>query len=265
VRKVAAILLGAALLAASAQAEDRDYCPDRPGLGTPACTMSPGKTSLEIGLGDWTHDKDNQQISNEYRLGDALLRHGIAEHAEVQVGWTAFGFAREKDIATGEVDRSSGVGDLTIAVRRNLSNPDGSGFSFAIMPYVSLPVGKQPIGAGDWGAGVLAPMSYEVSDSFSLVATTQVDAAVDEDGNGRHFAFDEVLGASAKLNDKLTFTAEYELLADRDPEGHRVQHISGLSLAWQPTDDLQLDVGTNIGLDTDAPDSEVYFGVSRRF
>src|SRR3954467_11877001 len=37
--------------------QDRDYCPARPGLGTPACTMAPGQVSVETSLGDWTLDK----------------------------------------------------------------------------------------------------------------------------------------------------------------------------------------------------------------
>ena len=34
----------------------RDLCPDRPGLGTPACTVDKGRVLLEVGLADWTRD-----------------------------------------------------------------------------------------------------------------------------------------------------------------------------------------------------------------
>src|SRR6185503_1298265 len=56
-RGIASALLAALLLlaAGTARAEGlRDFCPDRPGLGTPACTMDPGHIAVELGLGDWT-------------------------------------------------------------------------------------------------------------------------------------------------------------------------------------------------------------------
>lgn len=261
----AIIVFGAALLPSAAWAEERSYCPDRPGIGTPACTMAPGQFSLELGLGDWTLERGDGQRQDSFTLGDALLRYGIADHAEVQVGWSMLGFARTRDSASGAVDHRSGTGDMTLALRRNLASPDGSGFSLAVMPYVSLPVGRTPFGAGDWGAGAMVPMSYELSDIWSLSSTTEFDAAVDGDGHGRHFAMAETVGATAAVSDAVSATAEYQILSDKDTEGHTVQHLAGLSLGWQPKEDLQLDLGANAGLDHDAADVEVYVGISRRF
>ncbi len=259
------LFLTLAFVPTMASAEERDYCTDRPGIGTPACTMSPGRFSVEVGLGDWTLDKNADERDDTFLTGDVLVRYGIADHAEVQVGWTSLGFSRTRDRASGSVDHATATGDVTLALRRNLVNPDGSGLSVALMPYISLPTGRSPIGGGDWGAGVLMPLSYELSDKWSLVSTSEVDAAVDEDGNGRHLAFGEAAGLSMKIGDAVTATAEYQITADHDPQGHSVAHLSGLSVGWQPSDDLQLDMGANAGLDRDAPDVEIYFGVSRRF
>lgn len=264
-RILTAVFLGFVFMPSMASAEERDYCPDRPGIGTPACTVSPGRFSAEAGIGGWTLDRDAAERQDIFQGGDLLLRYGVAEHAEVQLGWTGIGWSRTRDRETGEVDRRHGAGDVTLALRRNLMNPDGSGLSLAVMPYVSLPVGGQPIGAGDWGAGLSVPLSYELSDKWSLVSSTQVDAAVEEDGNGRHLAFGEVVGASLKIGEAVTATAEYQVTADHDPQGYAVAHLSGLSLGWQLADNLQVDAGANAGLDRDAPDLEVYFGISRQF
>jgi len=265
----AAAFLILALSPGAAMAQERDFCPDRPGIGTPACTMAPGQVAVEAGLGDWTLTRDAATREDVFLTGDFLVRYGVADHAEVQVGWTSLGFSRSRDRtaggAAGGVDHRSGTGDVTLALRRNLASPDGSGFSAALMPFVSLPTGRQPIGAGDWGAGVRLPVSYELSDRWSLVTTTEVDAAVDEDAHGRHLAFSEAAGLALKLGETLTATAEYQVTADHDPEGHSTAHLSGLSLGWQPADNLQLDLGANAGLDRDAPDVEVYVGIARRF
>ncbi|WP_334181300.1 transporter [Novosphingobium sp.] len=249
----------------SALAQDRDYCPDRPGIGTPACTMDPGRFSLETGLGDWTVNRDSSQREDSVVLGDFLLRMGVADHAEVQVGWTSLGFVRTRDRESGHVDHRTGTGDMTLALRRNLVNPDGSGFSAAMMPFVSLPTGGAAIGAGDWGGGVRIPLSYELTSAVSLEAVPEFDADVDEDRHGRHFTFSDVVGVSVKLAEAITATAEYQFSAVREKGDHHLEHVSGLSLAWQTSDNFQVDLGANAGLDRDSDDLQVYLGVSRRF
>jgi hypothetical protein len=84
-----------AAMAASAPAfagEDRrEFCPDRPGLGTPACTVEPGTLMLEMGLADWTLDRTADRRTDAWTFGDALLRAGLTPSLEVQLGWTMLG------------------------------------------------------------------------------------------------------------------------------------------------------------------------------
>jgi len=251
-------------LPAAARAELRDYCPDRPGIGTPPCTIDKGHLSFEVGLADWTLDRRPAERTDTLILGDGLLRYGLTDSTEVQLGWTSFGRERDHDRVTGTRTRVSRVGDVLVAVRQNLRNPDGSGLSLAVMPFATLPSGRQPIGAGDWGAGLRVPVSYELDDRFGLELDLQVDAAVDGDGNGRHLAYGGVSGIQTKLSKALTATVEYQVTRDRDPDGHQTQQLAGLSLGWQPIDDLQLDIGANAGL-RHADDVELYVGIARRF
>ena len=163
------------------------------------------------------------------------------------------------------VARAGRAGDVTLGLKQNLVQPDGSGFSVALLPYGTIPVGREPVGAGDWGAGLLVPVSYEVSKGVKLALTPEIDAAVDEDGNGRHLAYGTAAGVSDELSKRISVTAELEALRDRDPSGHQTQELAGLSLAWQPQDTTQLDIGSNIGLNHAAPGVELYVGVSRKF
>ena len=166
---------------------------------------------------------------------------------------------------TGEVMRSSGIGDVTVGVKQNLHKPDGSGFSLALLPYATLPTGHAEIGAGDWGAGLLIPLSYELSDTLSLLATPEADAAVNESGDGRHFAYGTAVGVQAKLGEKSAVSAELQAIRDRDPGGHSTQLLAGLSGAYQPKEGVQLDAGVNVGLNRDTPDVEILVGIVRRF
>ena len=254
------------LLASPAMAAElRDYCPERPGLNTPACTIDAGHVSIETGLAGWTRDSNAATRTDTLLIGDTLVRVGLTDAIEARLGWTPLGIERERDLATGAVSRTSRVGDATLGLKASLVSPDGSGASIALLPYATLPVGRRPIGAGDWGAGLLVPASYELSPTLSLSLTPEIDAAVDEDGRGRHLAYGGAAGIGVKLSEAVTTALEISAIRDRDPSEHSTEMLLGASLGWQPSSDLQLDIGADAGLNRDTPDLAVSMGVSRRF
>lgn len=260
------LFIAASFAAAPAAAEEtRDLCADRPGLGTPACTVAPGTVVGEIGIADWTRDSDRLSRTDTVLAGDTLLRIGLTESLEAQLGWTALGHVRIRDKVTATSREVSRVGDVTVALRQNLRNPDGSGFAIAVMAYASLPAGRTPIGASDWGVGLLVPFSFDLSDTMSIAFTPQIDAAIDDDGNGRHLGFGNVAGLGFALGDGLSASTELSLYRNRDPAGHSTQALAGLSAGWQPDEATQFDIGVNVGLNPDSPDRQLYFGVARRF
>ena len=262
--KIAAVVLALAL-AAPAAAQERDYCPARPGLGTPACTIAPGRVSVETSIADWERDEGADQRSDTILFGDTVVRVGLANTIEGIAGWTPVGVARERDKVTGAIDRSTAAGDAYLGLKANLAHPDGSGFSFAVQPFATLPVGRSPIGAGDWGAGLLAPLSYDLAGGVNVQLTPEVDAAVDEDGSGRHLAYSAVAGVEVPFMKTLSATGEVQALRDQDPSGRSTQTFAAVSLAWMANDDLQVDVGGVTGLNHSAPPARLYAGLSRRF
>jgi Putative MetA-pathway of phenol degradation len=258
-----AVAVAAIFPAPATAAETREFCPDRPGLGTPPCTIDRGRGDVEIGLADWTLEKSGGDRTDTWLLGDLLVRYGLTDHLEMQFGWTSFGTVREP--AGGSVGHSSGTGDVTLALRQNLIHPDGSGFSAALMPYATLPTGGRAIGAGDWSAGLMVPLSYELPHGLTLDLTGRIEAAADGDRNGRHLAYGGIAGLDVSLPHDVTATLELSAQRDEDPGGHSTQWVGGLSLAWMARPDLQLDAGANAGLAGGAPDAELYLGIARRF
>lgn len=248
---------------AAADPAPRKLCTDRPGLGTPACTLDAGHVQFELGLADWTLNRQGGVSDDEVDGGELLVRLGVANHAEVQIGWTAFGWTRER--VGGAISHASGTGDLSIAFRRNLLRPDGAGTTLAIMPYATLPTGGQAIGAGDWSAGVKIPFGFDLSDSVSLEFAPNLEAAVDEDRHGRHLAFGSVAGVAVDLSPVWNMTAELGATRDDDPSGHHTETLAGLSFGWTPGRNFQLDAGTIVGLNHASADVELYAGIVRRF
>jgi hypothetical protein len=260
-----ALLLVPTIAPGIACAQQRDLCSQRPGLGTPACTVDPGHLLVETGLADWTREHDEDERQDTVLIGATLARLGIGEMTELQLGWTPYGHQRTRDRLDGTVERKGGTGDVTLGLKQNLANPDGHGFSVAVLPSVSLPVGHEPIGAGDWGTSVLVPVTYDLSDAVQLEFTPEVDAAVDDDGHGRHLAYSGVAGVEWDVVESVELVGEVQALRDRDPTGHTTAWLAALSAAWQPSHRLQLDLGAATGLNHDAPDLRVYTGIVALF
>jgi hypothetical protein len=251
-------------LPCSGAAQLRDFCADRPGLGTPACTIDRGHLALELGAVDWTMSR--QAGVREYRFGSAetLVRYGVSDSLEVQLGWQGAGYVRER--ASGRrASHRAGVGDITVAIRGNLRNPDGAGLALALMPFVTLPTGGAPIGDTDWTAGLILPISYELSQKVQLAFTAQADNAADEQGSGHHLAYGGIVGLGASLGKDVSATVELAIQRDEEPRESATAFLSGVSFAWTLGEAVQLAGGANFGLDADSPDLELYVGLAKRF
>lgn len=264
---LATLLLPFAALAQSTDGGtgERDFCPTRPSLGSSACITLPGRVTLETGIADWTIDKQADERQDTVVLGDTLARIGLSDTLEAQVEWTPYGHVRTRDRATGGIEREEGTGDVSLGARWNLRNPDGKGFAFALQPAITLPTGGHAIGAGAWGAVLVVPVTYEITDALQVALSPEVDAEPDEDRHGRHLRYGSVLTLSYDLGQQVTVNAELSDFRDRDPQEHETELLAATSVGWQPVRDLQLDAGVNIGLNRASPDAEPYFGISHRF
>ena len=213
----------------------------------------------------WTLESDGSERTDTFVFSDVFVRYGLTESSEAQVGWKPYGRVRTKERASGRARTQSGTGDLLVAYKQSLLSPDGRGTSLAFQAFVSLPLGGRAIGNGDWGAGLLLPFSHDLDDVLQVQLTPEIDASVDTDRSGRHLAVGAVAGLGVALSDYISVTIETSYFHDRDPQGVTSPFLGGLSIAWQPTKNTQLDAGTTLGLNKISPDMQVAFGISQRF
>lgn len=253
------------LSAVPALAQDREYCPTRPSLGTTPCTIERGHVSVETAVTDWTLDNQSDQRTDTVLVGDTRVRIGLTDAVELQFGWTPYGHVRTRDKIQPSVEQAGRIGDAILGFKANVLNPDGTGVSVAVRPYFQMPVGRAPVGAGDWGGGVVVPVTVDLNKTLTLALTSEVDAAVNRDGPGRHLAYSQVAGLEIKLSHAVKATLDSQLLRDEDPLDKTTQAFASASLAWMARDTLQFDIGTVVGLNRAAPDVALYLGVSRLF
>lgn len=259
-RRALALLALLAAAPALAQDEEPRFCPNRPSLGSSACTTKPGEVQIELSGVDWELDRDASERTDTFRYGDFVARIGVGPSTELQLGWTPLGSVRTRDRLTGDLMKQTRTGDVTVGVRQNFANPDGSGFSWGVQPFVTLPVGRQPVGDGDWAVGALIPITYDLSDTLNLQFTGEVDAAVDEDGDGRHLAYSGIVGLGQDLGEHFVLTGELMVERDDDPASHETRAVAAGSIAWKPRKNWQLDGIAVAGLNHDTPDVRLIVG-----
>lgn len=248
-----------------AQADEPRFCPNRPSIGASACTTDPGRVLVELSAADWQRQDDAGVRVDSVLFGDFQVRVGAGPSTEVQLSWTPLAYARERDRATGATSAATGVGDVRLGVRQNLRNPDGSGLSIAAEPYVLLPAGREPLGAGDWSAGVVLPVTYQLSESWDFGVTGELAAAVDADGDGRHAAYDVTFGLSRALTERWSVIAEAQVGRDEDPAGRSTLAVAAASLVYLPRPGLQFDLFAAAGLNRASPDFRFLTGAAILF
>lgn len=258
--------LGFALLVATpafSQDAERDFCADRPGKGSPTCTLDPGRFQAEGGIA-WSHDEHGLVESDETDYGALTLRWGLTERMEGQILWSPHVVAREK---IGAVTfEESGAGDLGFSLRHALTDPDGAPNSAAIQLIVTAPTGSAGISADVWEGAVMLPMAFEISEGTAVAAMLELDIVGNAAGNGHHAAFAGVIGLEHGMGD-FTVAGEVWVRRDDDPLGGTTEASAGVQLMWTPSglDDVQFDIGVDFGLTADTADIEIGAGIAKRF
>lgn len=249
--------------AAGAAEQPQPICPDRPSKSTGPCTVPVGQVQIETGLVDWTHDSADGVHTDFTTLGSTLLKYGISGNVDVELGFTPYETSRVR--AGGVHQSDAGFGDMVARVKYRLTPADAA-FQVALDPFVKIPTASHNLGNGKLEGGLLVPMSMPLGKSgVTLSLGPELDLLADSDGPGRHLAMVQVFNLGASLTDKLSVSGELWGAWDWDPDGTTRQYSADASLAYLVDNDLQLDAGASFGLNRNAPDVELYTGVSVRF
>ena len=258
----AALAQNAVQTPAAAPAGPPALCTDRPTKATSACTVPQGMVQFESDIVNWTRTSDSGVRTDVTLYSSPMLKYGLTSSTDIEASITPYETIVTRD-STGR-SKISGVGDLDLRVKQRLTPSDAKA-QFAIIPYVKIPTAKLGIGNRKVEGGIVGTGVFTLPDGFSLTVTPEVDALLDSDGHGHHPQLVGALNVSKTLSSKLTASAELWTAQNQDPAGHVRQYSADFALAYLAGPTLQLDAGTNIGLNRATPDVQAYAGISTRF
>lgn len=247
---------------AAATASAPTLCTDRPTKATSACTVPQGMLQFESDLVNWTRNSDGGVRTDTVLYTSPLIKYGVTDSTDIEASITPYETIRTHD-STGS-SSIHGVGDLYLRIKQRLTPTDAKA-QFALEPYVKVPTARLGIGNRKVEGGLIGTGVFSLADGFSLTLTPEVDALLDGDGHGHHAQYVGAFNIGKTLSSKLTASAEVWTAQNEDPDGHVKQYSADFAVAYLASPLLQLDAGTNIGLDRATPDVQAYVGVSTRF
>lgn len=244
------------------EGELRALCPDRPGKGTSACTVDAGHFQLEVDAFDGTFQRQDGVTNDTYFVADPTLKFGVTDNWDIEASIAPVEIIHTHNGVGSRTD--TGIGDLFLRTKANLSGNEGGNWGVAIEPFLKIPTARAAIGNGYVEGGALVPLSLDLGNGWSVASTPEIDVLHDEARVGYHADIINVIGVGRAVND-VTLGVEAWSSSDLDPAGSSQQYSLDFDVAWQPDGDTQLDGGIDVGMNHQTPGAQVYMGVSRRF
>ena len=245
----------------TSSAADAPICTDRPTKSNFACTVPRGKWQVESDLYNDGRLSADGVTTRTQLFTSPVLKYGISDSADVNISWVPF--ARVTTETDGARETVDGTGDVILRVKQRYT-PTDRPLQFALVPYVKLPTAPRGVGNRAWEGGVIAPANLALPGSVTLTVVPSLDLLADADGSGRHVQLTGLVNIGKQIG-RTTLYGELWTSQNFDPSGTVRQYSADVAVAHLITDELQIDVGGNFGLNRATPDAQLYVGMSARW
>jgi hypothetical protein len=244
----------------------RDMSTDRPDTTESPITVDAGHLQIEASVVDWRYDDRNSddQETSALTFGAMNLKLGLLNNVDLQFVFDAYSRQRVKDEATGGVGHLDGFSDIQFRLKWNLAGSDGGDFALAIMPFLQLPTGSNDLTTDHVEGGLILPIGFDLAPGVGFTTMAEIDFVHDPDDRAYDIEFLHSASIGADLIGDLGGYIEYISVWSGDGDA-QYQGLFGAGLTYALTEDLQLDLGANVGLTRSADDLNLFLGVSWRY
>ena len=243
----------------------RSLTTDRPTKSNVPGTVDAGRFQIESDIANFTYDNTAGVKTRTFQALDPAFKLGLTSSIDLEVEFNGLQSVSVGD-NFGATMHNQGFGDVFFRSKINFIGNDSGDLAIAAIPYVKAPSQRAVISNGAVEGGVIIPISYKLPNDFVLLVDPEFDILKNANDNGRHANFTNLVNISHEVPGvkDLTFLAEFfaSVPAER---GLPNIYTADFALAYLVNPKLQLDIGTNVGLNRAAPDLQVYTGISVKF
>jgi len=257
-RAVTIVVLSLLPLAAWAADEREPISPDRAGASTDTATVGAGVIQIETGLA-YGHERIAGRPGARRFSAEAAVRWGLTERLEI-------GLDGEPLVRMRGPEDDTGHGDLTVTAKyRFLDAREGSWLpSLGLLPFVKLPVAKEPIGSGKTDFGALLLASVTLPGQVDLDVNAGLTAVGQSRPDGYLLQAVAALGLSRDVSESVSLFTDV-LYASRGERAGGDSVLLDFGVIWWPTRDVALDFSLETSPVGTGADWAARAGVSFRF
>jgi len=246
--------IAASMLASTTFAAEFSF--DRPGAGIGTGITPVGQLAWEQGLPTVSYQEQNIEGVKDKTLtlnGDMLLRTGLANGLELQLGWQGPVWQQHK--RAGFKTETDGLGDVSIGLKKAIDLKDER-LSMAVLAEAIIATGNDEFTAHDDIYSLTSAVAYEFSDLIGTSITMRYEA------QNSNWAVTAIPTIDYKIAGKLSGYSEFIY---RKAESQDYQYGLGTGLVYAINDRAQLDASVGVDLDGDVRSYNGGLGVSVLF
>ena len=247
----------------------RDFNPDRPVKITSPFTIDAGRLDIESDLISYLRSDVQGVTKRSFELTDPTLKLGVLSNVDVEMTLNGDEFVREVPDTSRRGRSLNGFGDVYLRAKVNVIGNDGGDVALSFVPYVKLPANdaaSRALGDGVVEGGGFATAQVKLPKEFTLGLQSEVDALEGGNDTLRHANFVNIVALTHAVPGIKNLSASAEFFSSVSTDRYTSTfYTADFGLAYLIKPSTQLDIGTNVGLNRDAPNLQVYAGISQRF
>ncbi|ENW83192.1 hypothetical protein F909_00784 [Acinetobacter sp. ANC 3929] len=247
-------LVAASMITTSTFAADFSF--DRPGAGIGTGITPVGQLAWEQSLPSVHYQEGKVDGVKDKTLtlnGDMLLRTGLADGLELQLGWQGPVWQQYKRAGTKK--ESNGLGDVSIGLKKAIDLKDDR-LSMALLAEAIIATGNDEFTNHDDIYSLTSAVAYEFSDLIGTSITMRYEA------QNSNWAVTAIPKIDYKIAGKLSGYSEFVY---RKAESQDYEYGLGTGLIYALNNRTQLDASIGVDLNGDQKSYNGGFGVSVLF
>jgi len=239
---------------------------DGPGSTESPYTVDAGHFQVEMTLVGYTSDRESfagvTQRFEAWAIAPMNLKIGLLNQLDAQLLLEPYNLLYEREDGSRVTRR--GFGDTTVRLKYNFWGNDGGRTAFAATPYIKFPTSQDGIGNRGIEGGLILPLAVELPSAFYLGLTTRFDAVRNEDESRYHAEFVNSVAFGHDLFGSLFGYVEFFSAVSAERDSDWVGTFD-TGVIYELTENMQLNVGVNIGVTRSADDWSVFAGMAWRY
>jgi len=248
----------------------REFEPDRPDLTDNPFTVDAGHVQLEADLVNYALSRPDPDgtVTEKFLFGATDIRVGLTNNVEVDALVQPINALHTRFVRPSRDTWAAGPDTLEIGTKVNLYGNDTfekpGAIALGFRPFIEIPTVDNGVGEQDVEGGVSGLIAIKLSARTELELMTEYDIVKDDEGSGYHVEYFNSGSYEYEWTSKIsTYFEAATLFGNEDPNGGIVQ--LGMGLLYQPRENVQIDLGTNVGLTRGSDRINPFLGVTKRF